>query len=95
MLFYFEFNITLKEDWIGRIKKNCGEDSKQNTQIIFKNTHLPTPRRKRKALRTETFSHKFEKATERSSFWILGGVVVLVCKLGEAGGLGAKESISF
>jgi hypothetical protein len=40
-------------------------------------------------LRTETLSHKFEKATERSSFQILGGVVVLVCKLGEVGGLGA------
>jgi len=52
--------------------------------------HLPTPRRKRKALRTETLSHKFEKATERSSFQILGGVVVLVCKLGDEGEIGAK-----
>jgi hypothetical protein len=41
-------------------------------------------------LRTETLSHKFEKATERSSFRILGGVVVLVCKLAAVGGLGAK-----
>jgi hypothetical protein len=39
-------------------------------------------------LRTETLSHKFEKATERSSFQILGGVIVLVCKLVAAGGLG-------
>jgi hypothetical protein len=41
-------------------------------------------------LRTETLSHKFEKATERSSFQIYGGVVVLVCKLAAVGGLGAK-----
>ncbi len=78
-----------------RIKKNWGEDIKPNTQIKFKHLHDPTPRRKRKALRTETLSHEFEKATERSSFWILVGVVVLVCKLGAVGGLGAKYLFAF
>jgi hypothetical protein len=46
-------------------------------------------------LRTETLSHKFEKATERSSFQIYGGVVVLVCKLAAVGGLGAKNLFAF
>jgi hypothetical protein len=46
-------------------------------------------------LRNETLSHKFEKATERSSFQIYGGVVVLVCKLGAVGGLGAKIYLPF
>jgi hypothetical protein len=59
-------------------------------QIFLNQPHQPTPRRKRKALRTETLSHKFEKATERSSFQIYGGVVVLVGKLAAVGGLGAK-----
>ncbi len=76
---------------MGRIKKNCGEVSKQNNQIKFKYTHQPTPRQKRKALRTETLSHKFEKATERSSFQIYGGLVVLVCKLAAVGGIGARN----
>ena len=40
-------------------------------KLNLSTAHQPTPRRKRKALRTETLSHKFEKATERSSFRIL------------------------
>jgi hypothetical protein len=44
-------------------------------------------------LRTETLSHKFEKATERSSFRIYGGVVVLVCKLAAVGGIWRKKII--
>jgi hypothetical protein len=59
-------------------------------KLNLSTAHQPTPRRKRKALRTETLSHKFEKATERSSFQIYGGVVVLVCKLAAVGGLGAE-----
>ncbi len=64
-------------------------------KLNLSTAHQPTPRRKRKALRNETLSHKFEKATERSSFQILGGVVVLVCKLGAVGGLGVKNLFAF
>ncbi len=77
------------------LRKIVGRFIYPNSHIKVKYPHQPTPRRKRKALRTETLSHKFEKATERSSFRILGGVVVLVCKLEAVGGLGAKNLFAF